>query len=562
MMALKMNFKINQMKNLLQCFVRAFFLILIVEALSLNPQTVWGNNLTMTNLEVVNADTAANTITFSCNFAWDNSWRNTTNFDAVWVILKFSTDAGITWSHASMSSSGTNPLGFSVSPNFEIIVPSDEKGFFLQRVDFGTGSVSASNVKFVWDYAQDGLSDAAAMAANTINKIFGVEMVYIPQGAYYLGDGTSSSEYSFKQGSSDTEPWYIQGESAITTTNTATDGYYYQGSGASGENNSGDAFLISSSFPKGHHAFYLMKYELTEGQWVSFFNALSSTARVNRDITSSTQGGKNSDGVVNRNTVSWDPANSNGFASTSRPDRPVTYVSWPDIMAYADWAALRPVTEMEFDKAARGKDVVPLADEFAWGRNAYVSADAAEIYPNTDENGSEQIFNGNVNINRNSLSWTSGDGRTGGLAEGQKGPLRVGIFAENSTSRATSGAGFYGNMELSGNLYEMVVTVGRPQGRQFLGSHGDGQLSAVSGYEGNATNIDWPGINQTDDTRGVTGTTGMGYRGGDFQISNIREFQTSSRTRISKDADSSGYAQRYDASFGVFQGGRLGRTAP
>ena len=83
-----------------------------------------------------------------------------------------------------------------------------------------------------------------------------------------------------------------------------------------------------------------------------------------------------------------------------------------------------------------------------------------------------------------------------------------------------------------------------------------------TGFEGNATNTDWPGINSTDAARGVTGTVGCGYRGGDFQSSSIRHFQTSSRTYAVKDADTLGYNQRYDASSGVFQGGRLGRTSP
>ena len=35
----------------------------------------------------------------------------------------------------------------------------------------------------------------------------------------------------------------------------------------------------------------------------------------------------------------------------------MTYISWPDLLAYADWAALRPITELEYEKAARGVDV-------------------------------------------------------------------------------------------------------------------------------------------------------------------------------------------------------------
>ncbi len=543
-------------------YFRSIIFLLILKALSFTPTPAWANNLRIENFSVVGVDQTANTITFSCDISWDNSWHTTNNFDAAWVFLKYSTDAGITWSHASMDNSGRNPTGFNAPSNFEIVVPSDEKGFFLQRTDLVSGNVSAKNVRLVWDYAQDGLSDETAMAANTVNKIFGIEMVYIPQGAFYAGDGASSSDYRFKQGSSDDEPWYIQSETAVTTTNSAADGYYYQNTGAVDESASGSIFLIPSSFPKGYQAVYAMKYELTEGQWVSFFNTLSNQAKANRDITSLTAGGKGSDAVVNRNTVAWDSANPKSEATTSRPDRPVSYISWPDLLAYADWAGLRPMTELEFEKIARGKDIAEVPNELAWGTTSYNQAEAGEITPNGDEDGTEIISDSAANLNRNSLGWSSGDGRVGGSAEGQKGPLRVGIFAEGSSTRETSGAGYYGNMELSGNLSEMIVSVGKSQGRQFLGSHGDGKLSSIAGFEGNATNLDWPGINSVDAARGVTGTAGSGTRGGDFQSANVRSFQTSTRTFAAKDPDTEGYSQRYDSSFGVFQGGRLIRTAP
>ena len=478
------------------------------------------------------------------------------------MFLKYSTDGGATWAHASMAGSGSNPNGFYTPSTFEIVVPQDEKGFFIQRADLGNGNVTAEGVRFVWDYAQDGLSDEESMAANTINKIFGIEVVYVPQGPFYAGDGNSSSNYHFKEGSSDTDPWYIRSESAFSTTGASSDGFYYTSSGSSGEASSGSVFLVPTSYPKGYKAFYQMKYELTEGQWVAFFNTLSPEEKMNRDITSSVEGGKGSDAVVNRNTVVWDSSSPKLAAETTRPDRPMTYISWPDIAAYADWAALRPMTELEYEKSARGLDVSPKEDEFAWGTVSYNDALATEIYPDADEDGTEQIYDGSANLNRNNLSWSSGDGRAGGIAEGQKGPLRAGIFAESSTNRTTSGSGYYGAKELSGNLSEMVVSIGRSEGRQFLGSHGDGDLSEIVGYEGNATNTDWPGINGTDSARGVTGTVGSGYRGGDFNAANVRYFQLSDRSFAAKDADSLGQNQRYDASFGVFGGGRLVRTAP
>ncbi len=321
--------------------------------------------------------------------------------------------------------------------------------------------------------------------------------------------------------------------------------------------------MIQATFPKGFQPFYLMKYELTEGQWASFFNSLSPVEKINRDMTSSVLGGKNSDGIVNRNTISWDATNPVSPAQSSRPARPVSYISWPDLLAFADWAGLRPMTELEFEKAARGVDIVPVADEYVWGLTSVNVAESGEIYPpNVDEDGSESIFDGAANLNRNNLGWASGDGRAGGASENQKGPLRVGIFAENATNRVTSGAGFYGNMELSGNLYEQTVGIGRPEGRLYSGSHGDGRLTSTLGFEGNATNLDWPGIDPFDPRRGITRTVGSGYRGGDFQSPHLRHFQVSNRTLASKDPDSSGYFQRYDPNEGVFKGGRLARTAP
>jgi formylglycine-generating enzyme required for sulfatase activity len=308
-------------------------------------------------------------------------------------------------------------------------------------------------------------------------------MVHIPESQFYAGDGVSSM--ALKQGSSDADPWQITSEAPIAVSNVASDGFYYPGGG----DPTGSDFTIPERFPKGFRAFYLMRYEITQEQWRDFFNTLptSSIARTNRDCTSAS--GKNSDQLVTRNNISWPDV-----GSAVLPDQgdgatycavPMNYMSWGDLAAYLDWAGLRPMTELEFEKAARGA-VAPLASEFAWGSSSFSNASGV-TYPGLP---SEVAANAGANVN-----WL------GGLL----GPLRSGSFAAlnyGGSSRIGSGGGFYGALELSGNLRERVVTIGNAQGRLFTGLHGDGEL----GTDGDANVEHWPGLD----------ALGTGFRGGSW----------------------------------------------
>jgi hypothetical protein len=154
------------------------------------------------------------------------------------------------------------------------------------------------------------------------------------------------------------------------------------------------------------------------------------------------------------------------------------------------------MTELEYEKSCRGNQN-PAANEFAWGNT---SATALSGLSNAS-NMTETASNTSSNIAYNN-AYTSG-------------PVRTGIFATSSTGRATSGSGYYGNMELSGNLWERVVTVGNATGRTFSGVHGNGTLTT-----GGASDVSgWPAA------------AGTGWKGGSWLNTTTNSATTSDRAQ-------------------------------
>jgi len=504
--------RLHDAKRLL--FGAVFFMLFSSPALA--------NHLQLSEGDVGDQDTTAHKISVRFDLTWDNSWRDAVNYDAVWIFLKYSADDGATWHHATMSQSGTNPSGFSrgTGTAVDLIIPSDLKGLFVRRSENGTGSVSVAQMSLVWDYGVDGLADATVFSS-VLFKVIGIEMVYVPEASFYAGDN-AESDASFVSGSADSDPWHITGETAMLVTNTASNGFYYQSGGRMGEDATASAFTVPAPFPKGFTGFYAMKYEITEGQWCAFFNMLSSAQQSSRDLTDAS--GKNTDGIVARNTISW----TTGLASTTRPDRACSFLSWSDAAAYADWAGLRPLSELEYEKLARGTSPA-LNGEYAWGTTTMVGATALS----GSETGAETVTTSGANCHYNNVTLSGGDGSSG--------PLRAGIFATSASVRGQSGAGFYGNMELSGNLFERVVTVGNATGRAFTGQNGDGALST----NGNANTAGWPGLVSGE----VTSAAGTGFRGGSW-------FDSMDRCRAS-DRNAAAFA---DNSRGSTYGFRAGRS--
>ncbi|MDP3042609.1 MAG: SUMF1/EgtB/PvdO family nonheme iron enzyme [Candidatus Omnitrophota bacterium] len=460
------------------------------------------NNLNVSTVSLGNVSLGQVTAAVQFNISWDNSWRTAANYDAAWVFIKYSTNAGVSWNHATLKTSGTNPAGFSQGSGtaLDIIVPADKKGVFLQRSANGAGSVSTSSIQFVWDYGADGVISTSTVRV----KVFAIEMVYIPTSAFYVGSGGTETS-AFYTYPTTTNAYLIASENEITVGTTAGNLYY-----ALSTYGGDQAGPIPVAFPKGYAAFYMMKYEISQGQYADFLNTITSAQATTRYPAQTTY----------RHTISGTYPN----YSASRPDRACNFISWADVTAYFDWAALRPFTELEFEKAARG-DSVSTPNEYAWGSTSITAA--RDI--SGAENGTETITNAGANCAYNNTTFIGGDAGTG--------PLRCGIFATGSSTRVTSGAGYYGVMELSGNLWERPVTVGNTTGRAFTGLNGDGALDGT----GNANVTNWP----------VTDAVGAGYRGGSW--GNAATYARASDRY---------YAAFTSAGRDIDYGGRAVRTSP
>ncbi|MEL6969887.1 MAG: SUMF1/EgtB/PvdO family nonheme iron enzyme [Bacteroidota bacterium] len=436
----------------------------------------FANNIEVSNVGLTGQNTAEGFTLVQFDVSWENSWRisvGPANWDAAWVFVKYRVN-GNNWNHATISLTGNNAPGGS-----ELDVADDQTGAFLFRSGDGTGDVNYSNVQLRWEYAADGVDENALVDV----QVFAIEMVYVPEGEFSIGTGFGGDEidefYTLIQiGMFFLRRTYdVTSEAAITVSNTAGNLYY------DATVNGGDQLgPVPAAFPKGFAAFYCMKYEVSQDQWIGFFNTLTQGQKTVLDVTGTD--GKNSDDEFIRNAISWPDA---GNATTTNPNVPMNYVRNTFVYAYLDWSGLRPMTELEFEKACRGP-LNPVPNEFAWG-NSNIHALPYTVVNESAPN--EQITDpgsgvGNANYQE-----------TNGLTSG---PKRCGIIAASAllNNREETGGSYYGIMELSGNVYERAITVGNPEGRGFTGQHGDGTISGA----GTANVPNWP-----------AGNEGIGYRG-------------------------------------------------
>jgi formylglycine-generating enzyme required for sulfatase activity len=448
------------------------------------------NNITVANATLSGQNIVAHTEIVNFDISWENSWRTSTNesnYDGAWVFVKFRKMGTTDWRHCTINTAGAVIGG----AGGVIQVQNDKKGAFIYRAADGIGNVNYTANQMVWNYGTDGILDNETVEI----RVFALEMVYIPQGSFLAGSGGTDTYGINTAGSSPVAPYLVATNGAITV------GAVAGNMNASANMTSG---TIPAAFPKGFSAFWIMKYEVSQQQYADFLNNLDN-ARAVANYANILTG-------TNPNYVA------------PQPECAMQYMGVNSTSALADWSALRPYTELEFEKTCRGYNTPALPNEYVWGSTSIFALTAVANTGLVNESVATPST-ANVNI------LTSAQGGYGA-------PARTGLFARTTGStRELSGSAYYGVMNMADNLYETVVTSGTTAGRAITEAiHGDGFLSA-SGASDVPTWI----------VAGAYGLKGAYYAMG---AANFYYAQTSDRTSIANGGAAS-----------VATGARLARTA-
>lgn len=425
---------------------KIYFRIFTLFLIGIVSQNLYANNLRITNVTNTNPGAVDPIITF--DISWDNSWRVSSgpnNHDAIWLFVKYqqvptgspNCESYQEWHHAKM----TNIIGdFSVGAPLEIGFVNDSMGIYIRRSADGIGNIGTTSVTIRLKRPLP----VSPFDPEYNFKVFGIEMVNIPQGDFELGDGISTNTFS-----------------SITITNSTT-------TLAPATVGGGINQTIPADFPKGYSAFYAMKYEVTQQQYVDFLNTLTFDQQLSRTILTAAQLATNpgtgglcamigsclnrsgikliQEGVNNSRPgvfgCDFQPAPGDPFNSANDGQTiAANYLSYSDLLSYLDWAALRPMTNFEFEKISRGP-LARVGNEYVWGTLNITQAQSTSL--NNPGTTSE-------------TSTTSGNGLAAYNSAAINGPLRVGFSATGTTTRETSGSSYYGVMNLGGNVWEMVA---------------------------------------------------------------------------------------------------------
>lgn len=488
--------------------MKQFYLLLVGSLLFISQ--AFANNLVISGTPSYSS--ANQTLTFT--MAWDNSWcinAGPTNWDAVWIFVKRQNCSGTNnWVHQKLSTTSGDHLvklasNSATSTDVQVDAVGDGMGIFVRRIGTNVVGNVASQIVTI---KLAGTNPSITTSNSDNFEIVGIEMVYVPQGQFYAGDGRSPNSTNFSAGAA-TQPVLI----------TST----IQANGIGAANNytsstaNGSPVPLPTTFPLGFNGFYCMKYEATTGVFLEFINTLSYDQQTNH-LTDN--GSSNLPNVVgsmfdansytNYTRVSTAGTYNTVAAvfTTSYPWATQGYLSWKTAAAFLDWSGLRPMTEFEYEKACRGP-LNTIANEYPWGSTTITARTEASDWTNP---------NSNYTIVDGPCFYCCWDGIS----------QRPGLFARATTNRSQSGATYYGILDMAGNLSEQCVGGAGYDYSSFTNANGDGVLSAT----GIANTTGWP----------INGGTNSGTttRGGWFNSGNVIYQQTSDRSFSSGDSRNAG----------------------
>jgi hypothetical protein len=403
------------------------------------------------------------------DITWTHSWRASwkegdatwTNWDAAWIFVKYRTKGDPGWSHASLSPKDADHA----APKGAVINVGRNKtrgmGVFLYRAAEGKGAWTNKGVTLKWLHKEDKVADPAKVELS----VHALEMVYVPEGAFYVGSAGriagSFVDGSWKPGK-EIIPFKVTGEEELKV--LPEPGCLYGTAVGGFAHTIGPKGALTAAFPKGYGAFYCMKYELSEGEYAAFLDQLAPAQAAARYPRACFLPKHKQQKLTQTHTVTKGPK---GYTSAA-PERSCNWLDWDDGEAYADWAGLRLMTELEYEKACRGP-LKPVPSEYAWGTGTIVESQipALDKLPPP--------------------------------------PYPVGICG--AEGRVKLACTYWGIAAMSGHLRERTVAVGHERGRLYTGLCGDGALKD----DGFANVPGWPGPISAWKPSQISGG---GFRGG------------------------------------------------
>ena len=525
------------MKKVLKIFSTALPLLILAF-------TSYGNNIRVKKLSLSDTIRTTKDIKIKFDLSWENSWRDDVNWDAAWIIVKVKRANG-SWKHVKLQATGNSIDGN--SQNAKIVVSDDKMGAFIYRSGNGSGNIDLSGIKLAWNYGVDSVANIDSAEI----RLFATEMVYVPRGSFAFGDSYTPSatnmmmSYSsdrivpsiFKNFISADTVKFGRNTPMFTIISDRTTPKLTVAATNVGPMNTGDQVIIDgiyinglkgigvtdsepykyTSFPVGYKAIYVMKYEVSQGQYTDFLN----TTKIYTSGTHLPPGPSLLPVPMSPSQplVRFSIEKQGENYIVSRPDRAMDYVNGTQLFAFANWSSLRPMTELEFEKAARGPLAPTYNDRANGPQEGHVmpgdnsnNVMTTVLKLNGPENGSEApVISDSTKYLSNIMNIEGGDGGSGAY--------RVGIFATDKSSRKSSGASYYGIMGLTDNAGEFVVSLSSEVSRSFrdvngLGENNPNGSPSISHWL-NTTWIDtWSLMIFKNNWNGVSGRTAAATTGG------------------------------------------------